>query len=176
MRSAARETLACMGICPNADTLIQPQIKTPTSSSAIKSVGYSSKTRELDIVLESGAYRYSDVSTDLVMKFLAAPSKGQFFQRRSRASTPVGSCRAVIHERILPVSLRHPMHGTKVFKLSEDTHNAINDLVQAAFEFTLAEGRRTWRTSTRASSNASWNSSSASPRWRSLLASLVPSS
>jgi hypothetical protein len=74
----ARKTLAGMGICPNADTLIQPQVA--VNSTAIRSVGYDDKAQQLDIVLrESGAYRYSNVPTSVVMQFLASPSKGRFY-------------------------------------------------------------------------------------------------
>lgn len=43
------------------------------------------------------------------------------------------------HDRITPLNPLHPINGTRVFRISEDTHDAVNDLMQACFEFTVAE-------------------------------------
>lgn len=52
----------------------------PVDSSSIAAIGYSSTERVLDVEFKYGAvYRYADVPSDVFEAFLAAPSKGAFF-------------------------------------------------------------------------------------------------
>jgi hypothetical protein len=46
------------------------------------------------------------------------------------------------YDRITPLNPLHPINGTRAFRLSEDTNDAINDLMQACFEFTVAEEKQ----------------------------------
>ena len=54
--------------------------RVPVESSAVRSVGYCPAKRTLEVELVRGAvYRYWGVSQGTYNAFLAAPSKGQFF-------------------------------------------------------------------------------------------------
>lgn len=52
-----------------------------TGSSLIKSIGYDESTMELDVELATNkvVYTFTDVSETIYNKFMAAESKGQFF-------------------------------------------------------------------------------------------------
>lgn len=52
----------------------------PVSSSNIVSVGYDAASETLEIEFKDGAvYQYYNVGEHLYQQFVAAPSKGQFF-------------------------------------------------------------------------------------------------
>lgn len=52
----------------------------PVSSSNIVSVGYDAASETLEIEFKDGAvYQYYNVGDHLYQQFVAAPSKGQFF-------------------------------------------------------------------------------------------------
>ncbi|MGE3800840.1 MAG: KTSC domain-containing protein [Candidatus Kapaibacterium sp.] len=54
-------------------------------SNAIHAIGYDSERLLLEVVFKAGGiYRYAHVPPQVVRKFLASPSKGQFFQNHIR--------------------------------------------------------------------------------------------
>lgn len=61
----------------------------PVSSSSIRSIGYDSDRRLLEVEFRSAAvYRYRDVPDWVVEALLAARSKGRHFERRVRGRYP----------------------------------------------------------------------------------------
>jgi hypothetical protein len=59
-------------------TLSDPVARVPTASSSVASIGYSPGT--LEVQFRSGAvYRFFEVPRAIYESFLAAPSKGAFF-------------------------------------------------------------------------------------------------
>ena len=61
----------------------------PISSSSIKSVGYDSDSRLLEVEFRSGAvYHYRDVPDWAVAGLMAARSKGRHFEQRIRDRYP----------------------------------------------------------------------------------------
>ena len=56
---------------------------TPVTSSFVEAVGYDPEARELHVRLAGGrGYRYLGVPASVFEEFLAAPSKGTFFNGR----------------------------------------------------------------------------------------------
>jgi hypothetical protein len=54
--------------------------RTPVASSSIKSIGYESEV--LEVEFQSGTlYQYSSVPQGMFERFVAAPSKGRFFDQ-----------------------------------------------------------------------------------------------
>ena len=61
----------------------------PVSSSAIAAIGYDEDREVLEVEFTSGtAYRYLRVSLDVFESFLAARSKGRFFNKRIKDAYP----------------------------------------------------------------------------------------
>ncbi len=61
----------------------------PIPSSVIHGAWYLPDSRELDLLLVSGRrYRYSDVPPDVAQAFVAAPSKGGYYNRWIRNRFP----------------------------------------------------------------------------------------
>ena len=57
----------------------------PVDSSVIDAVRYDSRATQLDIRFTSGdVYRYAEVPAFVVRAFMAAPSKGEFFNAELR--------------------------------------------------------------------------------------------
>jgi hypothetical protein len=64
-------------------------LREPVASSTIASVGYDEDREVLEVEFMSGAvYRYLGVSEDAFDRFLAAPSKGTYFNRHIRDAYP----------------------------------------------------------------------------------------
>jgi hypothetical protein len=60
-------------------------IRWPVSSSVLKSIGYDPERRILDVEFRDGdVYRYPDLAADIYEAFMAAPSKGRFFNQYIR--------------------------------------------------------------------------------------------
>lgn len=73
-----------------APTPTTPRPVPTVASSAILRIEYESGTRILHVTFrETGSYRYFDVPRAIYEEFLAAPSKGQFFNERIRDRYPV---------------------------------------------------------------------------------------
>ncbi|HEY7022072.1 MAG TPA: KTSC domain-containing protein [Ktedonobacterales bacterium] len=61
----------------------------PVSSSYIQSVGYDPQCHTLEIEFHgNGVYQYEDVSQDIYVELMAAPSKGRYFAERIRDRYP----------------------------------------------------------------------------------------
>jgi hypothetical protein len=57
----------------------------PVVSSSIASIGFDADNAVLEVEFVSGTvYRYQDVDEDVYERFLAAPSKGAFFNEHIR--------------------------------------------------------------------------------------------
>lgn len=58
-------------------------------SDAIETIGYHRKTRTLEVAFRTGdVYRYASVPRETFLAFLAAESKGRYFQKRIRGRYP----------------------------------------------------------------------------------------
>jgi hypothetical protein len=58
-------------------------------SSALKAIDYRPREHQLVLTFASGeTYQYEEASEDLYREFLAAESKGRFFQARIRGRLP----------------------------------------------------------------------------------------
>jgi len=71
----------------------------PVESSNLAAVGYHAGRKWFDIAFKTGdVWRYQNVPPEVVLAFLAAPSKGTFFNRSLRGQFPrdkmTGSCPA----------------------------------------------------------------------------------
>ncbi|HWG84366.1 MAG TPA: KTSC domain-containing protein [Deinococcales bacterium] len=61
----------------------------PVDSSALRSVAYDERARELEVEFTSGnVYRYDGVEPEVARELLEAPSKGSFFNARIRDDYP----------------------------------------------------------------------------------------
>lgn len=59
------------------------------TSSNIRSIGYDPKAQALEVEFKSGSlYRYSGVPASVYDTFVAAPSKGRFFDSRIKDRYP----------------------------------------------------------------------------------------
>ena len=59
--------------------------RVPVESTSIISVGYTATTQVLEVVFRRGrVYRYMSVPADVFAAFLAAPSKGRYFNSNVR--------------------------------------------------------------------------------------------
>lgn len=56
--------------------------RTAVPSSAVKSVGYDEKTRELEIEYRNGTYRYYPVPKQLFEEMMRSDSIGEFVEQR----------------------------------------------------------------------------------------------
>ena len=75
-------------LCFNANAAEKME-RQPVNSSSIASIGYSPRSRTLDVEFRTGAiYRYEQVPSQLAREFLAAESKGRYFARRVRGKFP----------------------------------------------------------------------------------------
>jgi hypothetical protein len=60
-------------------------IRWPVSSSVLRSIGYDPERHFLDVEFHDGdVYRYADLEADVYEAFMAAPSKGRFFNQHIR--------------------------------------------------------------------------------------------
>ncbi len=58
-------------------------VRTSVSSSNIRSIGYDAKAQILEVEFKSGGiYQYLNVPEDVFDRFMAASSKGRFFDQR----------------------------------------------------------------------------------------------
>jgi hypothetical protein len=81
------------GAAPKARSLCAVIRRAPVDSSAIRSIGYCPAERTLEVEFHRGAvYRYWGVSQRTYDAFMAAPSKGQFFNAAIR-NEPYGYAR-----------------------------------------------------------------------------------
>ena len=82
--------LVVIGLCPSSRAVApRPEIcrlrRVAVNSEAIRSIGYHHKTRTLEVQFRSGdTYRYSKVPKPIYDAFVAAESKGRFFQEQVR--------------------------------------------------------------------------------------------
>ena len=61
----------------------------PVVSSSIASIGFDEDTETLEVEFVTGrVYRYRGVEEDVYEKFLAAPSKGSFFNEHIKDAYP----------------------------------------------------------------------------------------
>ena len=59
--------------------------RVPVESTSITSVGYATVTQVLEVVFRRGTvYRYLSVPADVFAAFIAAPSKGRYFNANVR--------------------------------------------------------------------------------------------
>lgn len=59
--------------------------RTSVSSSSIRSIGYDGASQTLEVEFKSrGIYQYSPAPKSLFERFMAAPSKGKFFDQNIR--------------------------------------------------------------------------------------------
>ena len=59
--------------------------RVPVESTSITSVGYAAATQVLEVVFRRGTvYRYLSVPADVFVDFVAAPSKGRYFNANVR--------------------------------------------------------------------------------------------
>jgi hypothetical protein len=59
--------------------------RTSVSSSNIRSIGYDEASQTLEVEFKSsGIYQYSAVANNLFEQFIAAPSKGRYFDQNIR--------------------------------------------------------------------------------------------
>ena len=69
----------------------EPQIPLEhVESTAIEAIGYDAATQTLEVKFLSGkVYEYAPVTPDLYQAFLAAPSKGAFFNEQIKGIVPL---------------------------------------------------------------------------------------
>lgn len=64
-------------------------LRTPVSSSNLRSVGYDPQTQTLEIEFNSGGiYQYFNVPSSVHQELMSAGSHGKYFQRNIRTTFP----------------------------------------------------------------------------------------